>query len=103
MKNIIFILIFSLNLYACGCVDASAASSGADTINDSYDSDDEGFNVIVKEHIESLKEAALQEIENNKNLFHSDSIRIDTIVELKDLNFKIIQEKSIKAISGVKK
>lgn len=64
----LLILVFSLNLFACGCMDEPMAAHGAKSTNGKFDNKDEDGADIIKDIISQSKEIIELENTMNKNL-----------------------------------
>ena len=103
IKNKFFIIGFllffgSISAFGCGCVDAWAASAGASSIYKNYQILDIQNEQLFKEHLDKLK-ADLEKMSiNSKNSSNEVKFRIDSIVDLKNLNFNVNKEVKIDVV-----
>lgn len=90
-KTIIALALFSAlssSLLACGgCVDAPAAAAGARTINTSFDAGDTALSGAFQNQINLVQATLESELKNQKEYNTIVNFEIDTIVNLKALNF----------------
>lgn len=82
-------ILFSFSFGCGGCVDAMAASAGANTINNAYDASDALLANIIDKHIDLINSAMRQEVMNNKQTLDIRIFEIDTVVDLKEFSFEL--------------
>lgn len=92
------LIVLNSSAFACGCVDAFAASSGANTIINNYKTLDIANNSLFNKQLAKLKKELQLEIKNRVNSDHEVIFRINSIVDLKLLNFSIKNQKKINVI-----
>ena len=78
---------FTVNAFACGCVDASAASAGANSINNNYDSLDKQFSVKIKKLENNIQKTIDKEKDNKKKLIGNITLEKYKILELENAIF----------------
>lgn len=101
MKHIIllFILSLSTSLFACGgCVDAPAAQTGANTIISNFKTDDTTLAEAFEEQIKLVNETLAGETKNQKEYNTLLNFEIDSVVNLKQLDFLKNIETSIRSV-----
>lgn len=81
-------LLISSSLFACGgCVDAPAAQAGANTINGAFDTGDNALAQAFQAQIELVNRTLTSEIKNQREYNSIVNVEIDTVVNLKQLDF----------------
>jgi len=93
---LLFLSIFSSNLLACGCVNASSASSGANEIMKTYDNADNKVAQIFADINKMIKQINKNELENFKNSNKIKNITIENTKEMKKINFSALKIINIK-------
>ena len=78
---------FTVNAFACGCVDSSAASAGANSINNNYDSLDKQFSVKIKKLENNIQKTIDKEKDNKKKLIGNITLEKYKILELENAIF----------------
>ena len=91
-------IIFNSNVFGCGCVNAYTASVGANTIIANYRALDIINNSLFTKQLTQLKKELKYETENRINSDHEVIFSVDSVVNLKLLNFSIDKQKKIKVV-----
>lgn len=84
---LIFISFFSSALFACGCVDAPSAASGAKLINQTFDVLDNQFSDKIKKLEKKIQETIDKETDDKDKMSKNVSLDKYKILELENAIF----------------
>jgi len=87
---------FTVNVFACGCVDSSAASAGANSINNNYDSLDQQFSTKIQNLEDNIQKTIDKEKDDNKKVIKNVSLEEYKILELENAIFNSKKIKEMK-------
>jgi hypothetical protein len=91
----LFLNLFLVNLYSCGCTDIPNASAGAKQINGTYDKNDASLSNKFEEQLNLVNEVMQNELIGHEQLTHTVTFEIDSILQLDNLNFELLKNENI--------